>query len=299
VRFAERRVTLQARAVPEQALERFELVAREFPSVVVDASGECEAGIRVAIDDWHDPRFDLWAFDRAMDRAAETNELTMVVVGAAAELPKVGLELLTRCQRLIRRRNHASATLLFDAVLERHRALHDLSLPLVLADYDHSLDVWQWVLRLDPAASLAVQIAALLHDVERLISEATRRIEQHALDYQKFKDRHAAHGAELAARLLDDAGAPATVVRDVARLIAAHERSFGDGDLALLNDADALSFFSLNSAGFADYYGPEHTRTKIAYSLDRLRPHARRHLARVRLREDICAILGELREGTS
>lgn len=271
--------------------EPFDSVAREFPFVAIQAAPPGEAAIRVAVEAWRDPTFDVWAFDRALDRAAETKVLTIAVVGAAAELPSAVLEVLTRGQRVIRRYNPASATALFEAVLEAHRDLHDLSLPLVLADFDHALDVWQWLLRLAPQASLAVQLAALFHDVERLVSESRRRIEQHAVDYSAFKDRHAARGAELAAAVLRGAGVAESVIDDVAELIAAHERSAPDGEIALLADADALSFFSLNSAGFADYYGPTHARMKVAYSLRRLRPPARRHLDHVRIRADVRAMI--------
>lgn len=274
------------------APQSFDLVAREFPFVAIETTNACEPGLVVATARWRDPTFDFWAFDRALDRATETNVLTIAVVGPAAELPGASLELLTRCQRVLRRRNRASASEAFDAVLERHRALHALSLPLVRADYDHALDTWQWLLRLAPDASLALQLAALLHDVERLRSEPERRVEQHAGDYQQFKDQHAARGAELAAALLREAGLADALVRETTRLIAAHERRSDDRELALLNDADALSFFALNSAGFADYYGPEHTQKKIAYSSNRLSARARAHLAHMRLRPDVRAMLG-------
>jgi hypothetical protein len=286
-------VTLRARARPDFARvpARFGLLAREFPAVAIETPSQGDAEIRVGVEAWRDPSFDLWAFDRAMDRAAETKELTIALVGPATQLPSASLEVLTRCQRLLRQRNEATSTPVFDAVLQRHRRLHDLSLPLVRADFDHALDTWQWVVRLAPAASLAVQIAALFHDVERLLSESQRRIEQHAADYQAFKDQHAARGAELTARLLRETGVPERVVQDVARLIAAHEQRSENREAALLADADALSFFSLNSAGFADYYGPEHTRMKVAYSLNRMRAGARRRLALVHLRADVRALV--------
>jgi hypothetical protein len=296
VQSAEGCVTLRARARPVAARlpARFGLLAREFPSVIVEAPSAGDAAIHVEVAAWRDPSFDLWSFDRAMDRAAETKELTIELVGAAAELPGVSLEVLIRCQRLVSRRNEASASAGFDAVLACHRALHDLSLPLVQADFDHALDTWQWVVRLEPRASLSVQIAALFHDVERLVSESQRRIEQHALDYQQFKNDHAVRGAELATALLHETGVPARAGQDAARLIAMHEQRSQDREAALLADADALSFFSLNSAGFADYYGPEHTRMKIAYSLNRMGAGARRYLGLVRLRDDVRTMLEDL-----
>jgi hypothetical protein len=291
MRFAKRRVALCSRPRTASPPVEFSLLAREFPQIDVELPPQRVAAIEVIAADWRDPTFDLWAFDRAMDRAIETSTPTIVVVGPAAELPSASLEVLTRCQRVIPRRNPESATRLFDAVLERHRALHDLSRPLVQADFDHALDVWQWVLRLAPGAPLAVQLAALFHDVERLVSESERRIEQLATDYQGFKDRHAAQGAELAAARLREVGVPESTVREVTRLIATHERPSTDRNVALLNDADALSFFSLNSAGFADYYDHAHTRMKVAYSWRRLGRRARRYLDCVRLRPDLRALV--------
>ena len=58
--------------------------------------------------------------------------------------------------------------------------------------------------------------------------------------------------------------------------------------------ADALSFFSLNSSGYADYFGAEQTRRKVAYSWNRMRPPARAKLRGVRLRDDVRIILDEV-----
>lgn len=283
---AKDRVTLRDRPQDRTPAPGFESLAREFPSIAVELATPTDESVTLELAAWRDPQFDLWAFDRAIERASMRG-FAITLIGPPMALPRMAIEVLTRCQRLLRRRNHASATPLFDAVLDRHRSLHDLSLPLVQADHAHALDVWQWLLRLDPRAGLPVQLAALFHDIERLVSESERRIEQHAADYQAFKDRHGARGAELTTALLRELELPDSIIEHTARLIAAHERRAPTGDAALLGDADALSFFSLNSAGFADCYGPAHTRMKVGYSLDRLRPAARRRLADLHVRPDI------------
>ncbi|HEY7954355.1 MAG TPA: DUF4202 family protein [Polyangia bacterium] len=200
--------------------------------------------------------------------------------------------MLTRYQRWIDRRNAASSTAAFDELLARHLALHDLDKPLVRADFDHARDVWQWLLRLSPSASIGAQAAALFHDVERLSSEADRRIEQHAPDYDAFKAAHARAGVDPLRRSLADLLEPPMLER-AAELIAAHEGAppeAVDSERQLLADADALSFFSLNSPGFADYYGPEHTRKKVIWTLARLSPRGRAHLDQVALRDDVAAL---------
>jgi len=225
--------------------------------------------------EWDDEGADLLAFDR----------LVHAVEGGPVELrlevqrPE---EVLLRYQRLWPWRNAASRGRAFRAFERLHRALHDVSLPLVRADLDHAVDTWQWVLRLEPFASLELQLAALLHDVERLGSEAVERVEHRAPDYVAFKAAHAQGGAREAAALLAPHFPERTVAR-VAELVAGHERPGADLEGLLLNDADALSFFSLNCAGYLAWFGPEQTRRKVAYTLDRLRPAARPWLDRVRL----------------
>lgn len=230
--------------------------------------------------DWVRPDFDTWAFDVRVDEMAARPFVLRV------DSPDVALEVMNRCQRHVGRRNRHSQGSLFTRVLRKHRALHDLDKPLVRADYNHALDVWQWVLRLDPEASLAVQLAALFHDVERLASEAERRVEHLAPDYQAFKDAHARAGAAMTDAILAETGVSESVRAEVAALVTSHEHEPG-----LLGDADALSFFSLNSHGYADYFGPEQTRKKVAYTLNRLRPAARAKLATVRLRPDVRAMV--------
>jgi hypothetical protein len=276
-------------------------LAAQFPTLEVRLGGEPEIGVSalppLRTADWESPDFPFYNFDMQINALAERAEgqpFALTLSGDDRRLPAAAHEVLTRCQRFLERRNRASGVPVFDRVLERHRALHDLGKPLVRADFDHALDTWQWMLRLAPGAGLAVQMAALFHDIERLVTEADVRIEHRAVDYQLFKDDHARRGAEMTEDLLAAAGVGAEMRWRVGRLVAGHERAPAPddpdaSDLALLNDADALSFFSLNSSGYLDYYGPEPTRRKVAYTLARLRPAARQRLRRIRLRPEVAA----------
>lgn len=266
-------------------LNRGRLTA-EFPSIFIRQEGAfADRQDCLSSTDWMRDDFDTWAFDCSVDALAdEPFTLRAVDDGGRAEFP---LEVLNRCQRHIDRRNRHSQGQLFTRVLRRHRELHDLSKPLVRADYNHALDVRQWLLRLERDASLPLQLAALFHDVERLVSESDVRIEHLAADYQSFKDAHAAKGAEITDAVLAAAGVDEGVRTRVAELITAHERPSDDVEVALLNDADALSFFSLNSPGYANYYGPEQTRKKVAYTWNRMREEARGKMAGVWLRGDV------------
>jgi hypothetical protein len=272
-------------------LDRFEMAfgapahANERPAHLVEVSAAA----------WDAADFDPVALDAQVAAAARSVAGFRVRVVSRREhrrpVTAVAGEVLIRYQRFATARNSQACGPTFDQVLARHRAIHDLTKPLVAADFDHALDTWRWVLRLDWEASLPLQIAALFHDVERLASEADVRVEQHAPDYAAFKQQHAAAGAAAAQQILAPVVSDPALLERVTDLIANHERPGRDPEKALLNTADALSFFSLNACGFISHYGPAHTRRKIAYTLDRLAPEARAWLGQIRHRADIAAML--------
>lgn len=230
----------------------------------------------------------LLSFDRAVHRAedlarARRESMSLRIEGDLEELCLATPSVMTRYQRLFPRYNERYPACELEPVLARHAELHDREKPLVRADHDHALDVWQWVLRLCPGASAALQLAGLFHDVERLQSEADVRSEHLASDYATFKQQHAAQGAVLLGTLLSELRLPHSLLARAQQLIAQHERPSEDTELRTLNDADSLSFFALNSAGFLAYYGPDHTRVKVAYTFRRMQPSARAMLSEVRL----------------
>ncbi|MGN6105580.1 MAG: DUF4202 family protein [Kofleriaceae bacterium] len=251
-----------------------EALAAEFPTIGfrrARGGGDPLTAARWLADD-----FDFWRFDRELDdRVAGGRPL------AVAAPPAIVRQIAVRAQRVAPR--SATAGPWFARVRDAHRALHDLTKPLVVADLDHAIDAWQWTLRLDPRAPAALQLAALLHDVERLVAEPDARIEHRAADYQAFKDAHAAAGARLAGELFARTGVPAAIAREAVALIAVHERAAAAPAITALNDADALSFFSLNSAGYLRYFGPAQTARKVAYTLGRMSAAARAQLAALRV----------------
>jgi hypothetical protein len=244
---------------------------------------------------WRDDRFDFWAFDRRLDTLVARGA-PLRVSAPPALAPAVLSEIRTRGQRLAPRRTAATAGAWFDRVLAVHRAVHDLDRPLVRADYDHALDAWQWAVRRDAGAPRAVQLAVLLHDIERLASEADARVEHLAADYQAFKDAHARAGARIARGVLAQAGVPDALADEVCALIAVHERPSDDPALRAINDADALSFFSFNSPGYLAYFGPDRTAAKVAYTLARMSAAARGELSALRMPAAVRAAIPELDE---
>ena len=259
-----------------------------FPSLdVAFVPAPTDEAFLLDLEDWCDPKLSFWDFDCCTEEAVAKGATTFALVGASSALLPSALEALTRCQRLMARCNRHSNGSAFAAARAAHRALYDLKKPLLLADYRHALDTWQWTLRLESEASSALQLAALFHDIERISSEADVRIEHLAASYERFKTAHAVRGAEMTRLVLRQAELGPADVDRVVELVSRHETPRDDVELAVLNDADALSFFSLNSAGFIDYYGAAHTLRKIRYTLARMRRTAIAELATIRLRPDV------------
>ena len=250
-------------------------LTREFPSLIVERAERCAADDLI-IDDFR-------RFDEAVENA---RPLSLVVV-RGSDAVGVAIEVMARYQRLVVRRNEASSTPLFDAILEAHAALFDPSSPLLRADLEHALDTWQWMLRIAPNIGLAPQIAALFHDIDRLDGEPQERIEHRA--HRVLDDPQAKRGGERALAILRGVGVEEEDAARASDLVAG--RVCSESDALVLDDADALSFLSLMSPLYADYFGLAQTRRKVSFTLGRLAPVAREKVSLFRLRPDVDRLL--------
>lgn len=240
-----------------EAEEDWARLAAQFPLVAVQplAAGVGAQVLRLDVEQWRTPGFEPSTWDeRVFSAAAAAERLALHLVGArGAELAESALEILTRYQGLISRRNAACASAEFDRLLERHRSLHDMSLAKGRAHYQHSLDTWQWVLRLEPEADVSVQVAALFHEVGGPL----------------FEGATPARSADMARELLAELGVGLGTRERVCRLITHHERASEEAERELLDKADSLSFCSLHTSDFLRSFGSEHARRHGTMELTR------------------------------
>lgn len=135
-------------------------------------------------------------------------------------------------------------------------------------DVFHSLNTLEWVLKIAPDADMALQIAALGHDIEHGLPDRS----VHPANYQtydEYKQAHAINSAQILREILEECGAAPETVEDVTRLVANHETG-GDPRQETLKNADVLSFFSVALPLFNDRRGPEITKKRCVWGFKKL-----------------------------
>ena len=135
-------------------------------------------------------------------------------------------------------------------------------------DPRHAENTFEWLLRLDPKANEALQIAALAHDIERAV-EAGRVRRANYDDYDVFKAAHAHNGAKILRAVLDKCGIPMSIADEACRLVMLHEVG-GDPRSDLLRDADSISYFEVNMPLYYQREGWEETKRRCIWGYRRL-----------------------------
>jgi hypothetical protein len=111
---------------------------------------------------------------------------------------------------------------------------------------EHLRRTRDWLLELDPAASEALRLAALAHDIERHFPGGpTNDLAVAPEEDMEYRRAHSERSAGFVTAWLREQGADEQLVADVERLILAHEIG-GGPDENLLQAADSLSFLEVN-----------------------------------------------------
>jgi hypothetical protein len=159
----------------------------------------------------------------------------------------------------------------------------------------HALDVLSWVERLNSNASLSLKLAALFHDVDRVVNPAMGggfKGDRHSIAYSLHKKRHAARSAEYIIPVLQTNGFPEEVLERTRLLILHHDdsgeevASMNDCELADIVTADSFAFFTSIAPKLLAAEGVERIMDKIAFMIDKLPDGARTALRQRRLDDD-------------
>lgn len=169
----------------------------------------------------------------------------------------------------------------------KNEILQILSHSTVPEDYEHALNVLKWVHRLKPDADFPLRIASIGHDIERALPE--QKVQRMNFpSYGDFKKAHAENSAKIVDEILSRYPIAQDVLERVHYLIANHEfGKEGDIDLAILKDADSLSFFEINLPYYFHREGEKETYFRMQWGYDRMSGKAKGFLKKLSDGEDI------------
>jgi len=138
----------------------------------------------------------------------------------------------------------------------------------VSEDPVHSKNTMEWLLKLDPKADEALQIAALGHDIERAVEGRKVRCKDYR-SYDEFKNAHALNSAEILREIMNECNLSKEFTEDVYLLVCHHETG-GNGRANLLRDADSISFFDVNLPFYFSRNGMKETKERYLWGYRKL-----------------------------
>ncbi len=153
-----------------------------------------------------------------------------------------------------------------DCAKERIKAI--IAGSMVPEDLRHAENTLDWLLKLDPNADQALQIAALAHDIDRAFEKQKVR-RSNFNDYNAFKAAHAQSSATILREILLECGVVLATIDKACRLVALHETG-GDIRSDLLKDADSISYFDVNIPLYYQREGWQETKRRSIWGYQRL-----------------------------
>ena len=147
----------------------------------------------------------------------------------------------------------------------------------------HLLRALEWLDDLEPAASEAVRLATLTHDMERAFpGPDSPKLSR--LDDPEYNQLHCERSARIVTEWLRARQTPQPLIDDVEQLILAHETG-GWPEADLVQAADSLSFLDTNVDLFLGFvrsgrFSATAVRWKFEHTYDRIKVPRARAIAR-------------------
>lgn len=161
----------------------------------------------------------------------------------------------------------------------------------------HVLDVLRWVEKLNPKASVSLKLAALFHDIDRVITPKVGggfKGDRNSKKYLRHKKDHARRSAEFIIPLLKKNKIANGATLKKARFLIVHHDDTGeevakinDSELNYLVSADSFAFFTSIAPKLFKAEGKERIKDKIRFMTDKLPDFARRLLRKQQLKNNI------------
>jgi len=152
-------------------------------------------------------------------------------------------------------------------------------------DPGHSKKTLEWVIKLEPNASEALQIAALAHDIERGITGITETYGLKDLsNIEEFKREHAKRSADIIAGLMKKYNYDKKIIERVKFLVEKHDEGGDDEELIILMDADSIAYFDYHIAMYYEKNGLRKTEDKIRFMFERISERAKEIIKNINYR---------------
>ena len=143
-----------------------------------------------------------------------------------------------------------------------------ISQSIIPEDPRHADNVLEWLLRVDPDADVALQLAALAHDIDR--ADDNKKVQRFNLNnYDLFKAAHAKNSASILNHILHEYSVESLIINEACRLVILHEVG-GDARSNLLKDVDSISYFEVNMPLYFYREGHEETLRRCIWGYERL-----------------------------
>jgi len=143
----------------------------------------------------------------------------------------------------------------------------------------HSINTLEWLLKLAPDADMALQIAALGHDIERSVEDRKVKAANFST-FDEYMEAHALNSAEILTEIMEECGVDQELTEEVAFLVSRHETGGGER-LDFLVNADVLSFFQVCLPLYYDRKGTELTKKRMVWGYKKLSKELRRKVAEI------------------
>lgn len=172
----------------------------------------------------------------------------------------------------------------------------------------HVKDVLRWIEKLAENPSLALKLAALFHDIDRVVTPDVGggfKGDRKSQGYLEYKKAHARRSADYICPRLLKRGVDQQVVERVRFLIIHHDdtgsevESLQDNELDYLVAADSLAFFTTAAPKFYEWEGEKRLKDKIRFMIEKMPTFAKKLLLSQKIGNELFdrlkdEILGEL-----
>lgn len=163
-----------------------------------------------------------------------------------------------------------------------HKIISGSSVP---EDLLHAKNTLVWLLRIDPQASQALQIAAFAHDIERAFEyKKIHRMDFN--DFDLFKASHASSSSKILMEILTEYDIHRAISLEACSLVLLHETG-GNANADLLMNVDSISYFDVNLPLYFQREGLEETKRRSVWGYKRLSGRGKEIVKKLKYSEKI------------